>query len=203
MPLQNRVTPFGELVAVPGRGLMMGNRGVLHDDARRIVRAWQVRRWIACRLEFRGRYRAVMQPRRYTELFFLDEAAAFAAGHRPCRECRYVDYQRFRSLWESVHGGPVNADAMDRVLHAERLDGRRKRTYRARLGSLPDGTYVVMDDAPWMLWRGELLRWSDSGYRGCCKLRDDADVDVLTPRSIVALFAAGYPVTAHPTATDD
>ena len=206
MPLQNRVTPFGELVAVPGRGLMMGNRGVLHDDARRIVRAWQVRRWIACRLEFRGRYRAVMQPRRYTELFFLDEAAAFAAGHRPCRECRYADYQRFRSLWESVHGGPVNADAMDRVLHAERLDGRRKRTYRARLGSLPDGTYVAIDDAPWMLWRDELLRWSADGYRARRKIADDTndmDADVLTPPSIVALFADGYPVTVHPTATGE
>ncbi len=204
MPLQNRVTPFGELVAVPGRGLMMGNRGVLHDDARRIVRAWQVRRWIACVLEFRGRYRAVMQPRRYTELFFLDEAAAFAAGHRPCRECRYADYQRFRSLWESVHGGPVNADAMDRVLHAERLDGRRKRAYRARLGSLPDGTYVVIDDAAWMLWRGELLRWSAGGYQARRKIADGTngmDADVLTPSSIVALFAAGYPVTVHPTAT--
>jgi hypothetical protein len=204
VPLQNRVTPFGELVAVPGRGLMMGNRGVLHDDARRIVRSWQVRRWIACRLEFRGRYRAVMQPRRYTELFFLDEAAAFAAGHRPCRECRYADYQRFRSLWESMHGGPVNADAMDRVLHAERLDGRRKRMYRAPLGSLPDGTYVVIDDAPWMLWRGELLQWSDTGYQARRAIADDMndrDADVLTPRSIVALFAAGYPVTVHPTAT--
>jgi hypothetical protein len=198
MPLQNRVTPFGELVALPGRGLMMGNRGVLHDDARRIVRPWQVRRWIACRLEFRGRYRAVMQPRRYTELFFLDEAAAFAAGHRPCRECRYADYQRFRSLWETVHGGPVNADGMDRVLHAERLDGRRKRTYRAPLRTLPDGTYVAIDDAAWMLWRGELLRWSDDGYRARREI-PGMDADVLTPRSIVALFTAGYPVSAHPT----
>jgi hypothetical protein len=201
VPLQNRVTPFGELVAVPGRGLMMGNRGVLHDDARRIVRAWQVRRWIACVLEFRGRYRPVMQPRRYTELFFLDEAAAFAAGHRPCRECRYADYQRFHALWETVHGGPVNADAMDRVLHAERLDGRRKRTYWAALSTLPDGTYVAIDDAAWLLWRGQLLQWSDSGYRARRDIPNDVDADVLTPPSIVALFAAGYPVTAHPTAT--
>lgn len=201
MPLQNRVTPFGELVAVEGRGLMMGNRGVLHDDTRRIVRAWQVRRWIACRLEFRGRYRAVMQPRRYTELFFLDEAAAFAAGHRPCRECRYADYQRFRSLWETVYGGPVNADAMDRVLHAERLDGRRKRTYRARLRDLPDGTYVATGGAGWLLWRGELLKWGVAGYHERRMISKGTEVDVLTPLSVVGLLAAGYPIAVHPTAS--
>jgi hypothetical protein len=99
MPLQNRVTPFGEIIAAPGRGLMMGNRGVLHDDRSRIARSSGVRRWIACRLDFRGRHRVVMQPRRYTELFFIDEAAAFSAGHRPCRECRYAAYKRFQSLW--------------------------------------------------------------------------------------------------------
>ena len=201
MPLRNRVTPFGELVAVAGRGTLMGNRGVLHDESRRVVRDWQVRRWIACVLEFRGRYRPVMQPRRYTELFFLDEATAFAAGHRPCRECRYADYQRFRALWETVHGGPASADAMDRVLHAERLDGRRKRTYRARLRTLPDGTYVAINDAAWMLWGDELLQWSDSGYRVRRDLPNGVDTDVLTPPSIVALFAAGYSVTAHSTAT--
>jgi hypothetical protein len=197
VPLRNRVTPFGELVAVAGRGTLMGNRGVLHDDSRRIVRDWQVRRWIACVLEFRGRYRPVMQPRRYTELFFLDEATAFAAGHRPCRECRYADYQRFGALWETVHGGPANADAMDRVLHAERLDGRRKRTYRARLGTLPDGTYVALDGKAWLMWRGDLLAWSEAGYDERRPLPNAVDVDVLTPRSIVAMFSAGYPVTVH------
>ena len=197
MPLRNRVTPFGELVAVAGRGTLMGNRGVLHDDSRRVVREWQVRRWIACVLEFRGRYRPVMQPRRYTELFFLDEATAFAAGHRPCRECRYADYQRFRALWETVHGGPATADAMDRVLHAERLDGRRKRTYRARLGPLPDGTYVALDGKAWLVWRGELLAWSDVGYGERRPFPNVVDVDVLTPPSIVMMFSAGYPVTIH------
>jgi len=201
VPLQNRVTPFGELVAVAGRGTLMGNRGVLHDESRRVVRDWQVRRWIACVLEFRGRYRPVMQPRRYTELFFLDEATAFAAGHRPCRECRYADYQRFRALWETVHGGPVNADAMDRVLHAERLDSRRKRTYRARLNTLPDGTYIELDGRAWLVWRGELLQWSDTGYGVRRGIPNDVDADVLTPPSIVAVFAAGYSVTAHLAAT--
>jgi hypothetical protein len=98
VPLQNRVTPYGEIVALPDRGLVMGNRGILHDDARHIVRSWQVRRWIACRIAFRGRRRQLMQPHSYTELFFLDEATAFSAGHRLCAECRHADYQRFKGV---------------------------------------------------------------------------------------------------------
>jgi hypothetical protein len=200
VPLQNRVTPFGELVAADGRGLLMGNRGVLHDESRHIVRGWQVRRWIACRLEFRGRHREVMQPRRYTELFFLDEATAFAAGHRPCRECRYADYQLFRSLWETVHGGPANADAIDRVLHVERLDARRKRTYRAPLRTLPDGTYVAHEGTAWLIWHGELLAWSDTGYTERRPIPNAEHIDALTSPSIVAVLAAGYPVAVHPSA---
>src|ERR1051326_3974607 len=103
MPLRNRVTPFGEIVAIPARGTLMGNRGILHDAQRNVVRDWQVRRWIACRLEFRGRHRAVMQPRHYTELFFVDEAAALADGHRPCAECRFEDYHKFQTVWRSLH----------------------------------------------------------------------------------------------------
>lgn len=199
-PLQNRVTPFGELVAVRGRGLLMGNRGVLHDAERRIVRPWQVRRWIACLTEFRGRYRAVMQPRRYTELFFLDEATAFAAGHRPCAECRHPDYRRFRELWEARHAGPASADAMDRVLHAQRLAGRRKRTHAARYAGLPDGTYVALEGTAWLVWRGELHAWSDAGYTQRRRRPRDGDVDVLTPPSIVAVLTAGYPVGVHSSA---
>jgi hypothetical protein len=195
LPLQNRVTPCGELVAVSGRGLLMGNRGVLHNDAREIVRPWQIRRWISCRTEFRGRHRKIMQPRRWTELFFLDEATALAAGHRPCGECRYADYQRFRTLWETRHGGPANADSMDRVLHAERLDGRRKRTYSARIETLPDGTYIIRDNAAWVVWGDALLAWSDTGYSRRRARPQNGDVDVLTPPSIVALLSAGYPVS--------
>jgi hypothetical protein len=200
VPLQNRVTPFGELVAVAGRGMLMGNRGVLHDDARRIVRPWQVRRWIACRTEFRGRHREIMRPRRWTELFFLDEATAFAAGHRPCAQCRYADYQRFRSLWKSCQGGPATADSMDRVLHAERRAGHRKRTYPARFTALPDGAYVELDRAAWLVWHGELLAWSDGGYAERRPRPRGGRVEVLTPRSIVAVLTAGYPVGVHPSA---
>lgn len=199
MPLQNRVTPFGEIVALPGRGLMMGNRGILHDDARRIARPWQVRRWIACVLDFRGRQRKVMQPHRYTELFFLDEATAFSAGHRPCAECRRADYTRFRSLWEARFGGPANADAIDERLDAERRRGRTKRTYHEDLANLPDGTYVTVEGNAWLVWGTELLAWSDTGYAGRRPRPVRGDVEVLTPVAIVAIFAAGYRPTIHST----
>lgn len=200
MPLQNRVTPFGEIVALEGRGLVMGNRGVLHDDGRRIVRSLQVRRWIACRIEFRGRKRTIMAPKRYTELFFLDEATALSAGHRPCRECRYADYRRFRSLWEGCFGGPASADAMDLQLHRERLAGREKCTYRSDAGALPDGTYVALAGDAWLVWGDELLAWSGTGYAKRKPRPARMEVDVLTPRSIVAVLAAGYRPAVHPSA---
>jgi hypothetical protein len=179
---------------------MMGNRGILHDDVRRIVRPWQVRRWIACVLEFRGRRRSVMQPRRYTELFFLDEATALAAGHRPCAECRNAEYKRFRSIWEEHFGERAGADAMDDRLHADRLEGKRKRTYRAQLGSLPDGTYVALDATPWLVWDSKLYTWSDSGYSASRPRHTRIEVEVLTPRALAAILGAGYRPTIHPSA---
>ncbi len=178
----------------------MGNRGILHDDERRIVRQWQVKRWIACVLEFRGRHRNVMTPHRYTELFFLDEAAAFAAGHRPCGECRYGDYERFRRLWEACHGGSLTADAMDRRLHDDRLEGKKKRTYRADIANLPDGTYVVLDDRSWLLWEGRLHAWSAAGYVQRRSRPARGGVQVLTPAAIVDLLRAGLSPVVHPTA---
>jgi hypothetical protein len=200
MPLQNRVTPFGDVVALAGRGTMMGNRGTLHDDQRRVVRPWQVKRWITCVLDFRGRHRSVMTPHRYTELFFLDEATAFAAGHRPCRECRYSDYQRFRALWEVPHGGPATADGMDLRLHADRLDGKQKRIYRTEIASLPDGTYVAFKGRAWLIWEGRLLRWSDAGYAEKRPRPARGEADVLTPRSIVDVFLSSLRPAVHPTA---
>lgn len=199
MPLQNRVTPNGEIVALPGRGLMMGNRGVLHDDRRRIVRATQVKRWIACLIEFRGRHRSIMKPRSYTELFFLDEATAFSAGHRPCAECRNADYKRFRALWEACFSAVAGVDEIDAVLHAERLDGRTKRTWRSDVAALPDGTYVLIDELPHIVWRDELVAWSDGGYRNRQVRPAHREVDVLTPPSMVAVFKAGYRPEVHPT----
>ena len=206
MPLQNRATPFGEIVAVEGRGLLMGNRGILHDDQRRIVRAWQVQRWIACVTEFRGRRRELMRPHSYTELFFLDEAAAFAAGHRPCAECRHADYQRFKSAWVTAHGQPLSAEAMDAVIHADRLEGRgraqRKRTYQAEIATLPDGVYLALDGRAWLLWRGSLLAWSAGAYTERRPAPRSGVVEVLTPATLVAVFRAGYAPSVHPSAEE-
>ncbi len=201
MPLQNRVTPFGEIVALAGRGLVMGNRGILHDDTRRIVRHSQVRRWLACRTEFRGRHRTIMRPHSYTELFFLDEATAFAAGHRPCAECRSMEYRRFRTLWAICHGEPVSADLIDRQLHRDRFAGlRAKRVYREDLVDLPDGAYIAVDDRAWLVWGHTLFAWSALGYTEQRERSAHREVEVLTPRSTVAVLAAGYRVAVHPSA---
>jgi len=201
MPLQNRVTPFGEIVALTGRGLVMGNRGILHDDTRRIVRYSQVQRWLACRTEFRGIRRVIMRPHSYTELFFLDEATAFAAGHRPCAECRHADYRRFRTLWANCHGEPVSADLIDRQLHYDRLAGRRvKRVYRADLVDLPDGAYIAADNRAWLVSGNALFGWSALGYTERRMRSTHGEVEVLTPRSTVAVLAAGYRVAIHPSA---
>lgn len=209
MPLRNRVTPFGEIVAIEERGLLMGNRGILHDDTQRVVRPWQVRRWITCRTEFRGRHRQVMRPHSYTELFFLDEATAFAAGHRPCAECRYADYQRFKAAWAEWSGKPagtVSAERMDAVLHDDRLEGhgtnQRKRTYQEAIGALPDGTFIQHAGTAWLLWRGHLLAWSAAGYTSRQSLPATGSVTVLTPRALVAVFHAGYQPLVHPSADD-
>jgi hypothetical protein len=207
MPLQNRVTPYGEIVAVPEHGLLMGNRGILHEDAQRIVRSWQVRRWIACRTAFRGRRRQVMQPHSYTELFFLDEATAFSAGHRPCAECRHADYQRFKVAWAVGVGNPGGADDMDAVLHADRLEGsgaqHRKRCYGELPSALPEGTFISLDGSAWLLWRGQLLEWSAAGYRAQRSIPPISNsVEVLTPRSLVAVLRAGYQLQVHPSATE-
>lgn len=200
-PLRNRVTPEGDIVAVPERGLFFGNRGVLHDEDRNLRRTWQVRRWITCRLQFRGRRRALLQPRRYTELFFLDEATALAAGHRPCAECRYHDYQRYRQAWAAAQGcGPLPADDLDLVLHRERVTrDRTKQLHEAPVADLPDGTMVRLDGAAWLVHGGELLAWTPGGYAGRRARPARGAVDVLTPPSSVAVLRAGYTPVLHPT----
>jgi hypothetical protein len=193
MPLQNRMTPFGEPIAVEARGLVYGNRGCMHDGHGRIRRPFGVKRWIACRLSFRGWHREpLLQPGRFTELFFLDEATAFAAGHRPCRLCRYEDYRAFVGAWSRIHrGAPTNADAIDAVLHDERWDpvARRQRSHRAALDGLPDGSFVVGDDGEARLVLGNhLLRWTPSGYTDRTR-RPAGRGSVLTPPSLVRVLA--------------
>lgn len=199
MPLQNRVTPFGQIVAVAARGTMMGNRGILHDEHQRIVRDSQVRRWITCVLEFRGRHRAVMSPHSYTELFFLDEATAFAAGHRPCAECRNADFRAFQAMWRAAVDPDASADAMDATLHIERRARPwQKLTHTAPLESLPDGTFITLDgQSAWMVRGNELAAWSPDGYRERRARNQENDVAVLTPASLVAVLRAGYPVGMH------
>jgi hypothetical protein len=211
MPLQNRVTPEGEIIATPHRGLLMGNRGgAFHAPDRTLgPRRWATKQWIACVLEFKGRHRDMMQPNRYTELFFLDEATALAAGHRPCFECRRADAERFAALWALTHGGAerARAPAMDEALHAERLDGsRRKATYRARRADIPSGAFVryAQDGAnarPYLVLGHHLLAWDPAGYTTLVSPSGIGDeVDVLTPASIVAVLCAGYQPMLHPSA---
>lgn len=209
MPLQNRVTPFGDVVAVAERGLLMGNRGILHDEARRIVRPWQVQRWIACRTSFRGRQRQVMRPGSYTELFFLDEATAFAAGHRPCAECRSADYRLFKAAWATWSGAATDtlrAEGMDAILHEHRLVAGstprhyRQRTYQDEVAALPDGTMVALDGTAWLLWRDSLHQWSPAGYVARRPRPRAGLVQVVTPLPLVGVLRAGYQVGVHPSA---
>jgi hypothetical protein len=200
---RNRVTPLGELVADPARGLVYGNRGCLHDAEGRIRRAWSGRRWIACRLVVRGRRRELLRPGRYTELFFLDEATALAAGHRPCAECRRGDYDRFRALWLELHPGATGADAIDARLHGERVVGRERRLHRAGLGELPDGAFVLHDGVPWLVRGGELLRWTPAGYAERCARPSGPAATLVTPPSLVEVLRCGWnPVVPylHPSA---
>ncbi len=195
MPLQNRVTPFSELVAEPGRGLVYGNRGCLHDDAGRVRRRYNGRRWIACRLRFRGWHRhPLLQPGRFTELFFLDEATAFAAGHRPCALCRREDYNGFAEIWRELHPGQVGADAMDAQLHAERVEPatRSQRHHDARYEDLPDGAFVVHDEEPCLLLGTALLRWTAAGYEPRDRRPARGPAVVITPPSLVAVLRTGW-----------
>ena len=211
MPLQNRVTPEGEIIATPHRGLLMGNRGgAFHMPDQSIgSRRWATRQWIACVLEFKGRHRQVMQPNRYTELFFLDEATALAAGHRPCFECRRADADRFAELWTKVHGGDdrARAPAMDETLHAERVDRDRKKvTFLARRANIPSGAFVryAQDGAQaraYLVVGDQLLAWEPAGYTALVLPTSIAEqVEVLTPASIVAVLSAGYRPMLHPSA---
>ena len=205
MPLRNRVTPLGELVATPARGLVYGTRGCLHDADGRIRRSFAVRRWIACRLEFKERRRTpLLQPGRYTELFFLDEATALAAGHRPCAECRRADYDRFVARWRELHPGPAGADAIDERLHAERLQpgGRERRLWRVDHADLPDGAFVLEAGGPALVLGDGLLPWSPGGY-GLPRPRRGETL-AITPPSLLAVLRGGWePVVPllHPTAT--
>lgn len=203
MPLQNRVTPFGDIVAVSDRGMFTGNRGIIHDPATKTLlnRRWSNPAWITCVCDFRGRRRDVMARQSWTELFFLDEATSFAAGHRPCFYCRRDDANRFRGAWEQGNGvTKVKASEIDRVLHAERLDGRKKRLdpLDGAISSLPDGTIVAVESESYLIAQGRASRWSFNGYRAIDI--ELADARLLTPPSTVRALRAGYRPVLHSSA---
>jgi hypothetical protein len=189
MPHRNRVTPYGEIVVSGLRGHWMGNRGCLHRG-RDIVRPWNGKRWIICALEFKGWVAPKWVPGRWTALFFHDEAVAFAAGHRPCALCRRADYRRYRGALDAP-----GADAIDARLHAERLDGRRKRLHGGAWRDLPAGTFVEIDGAAHAVLGDRLRRWdAESGYGQEVMRPARGDARVLTPPSSVEVLRAGYAV---------
>ena len=217
MPRQNRVTPYGELIAVPDRGMFWGNRGPLLDREGRLARYSRGQAWVICVLSFKGRQRQQWTPGRLTELYFLDEATGLAAGHRPCGECRYREYQAFKHAWARDAGSPASgppgaphgtppgtppgAPEIDARLHADRLTGTgQRRTYRASLAGLPSGTMVDIGGAPWLVHDGRLLAWTPGGYRQRAVEAPGDPVTVITPRATVAVLAAGYRPVLHPSA---
>jgi len=202
MPLQNRVLPTGEIAAIPDRGMFVGNRGIIHNPATRTLlrKRWSTDAWLTCVLEFRGRRRKVMQRQSWTELFFLDEATAFAAGHRPCFYCRREDANRFRASWEKGNRmSELLAPEIDAVLHRERFASTKKlHPLPKSIEKLPDGAMVQADEESFLIAQGRVLRWSPSGYRRVKGTIENAKL--LTPPSTLRAFLAGYRVVLHPSA---
>ena len=192
--LQNRVTPLSELIADPGRGLVYGNRGCLHDGDGRVRRRFAGQRWIACRLRFRGWHREpLLQPGRFTELFFLDEATALAAGYRPCALCRRADYDALSAIWRELHPGQVGADAIDAQLHSERVDAetRAQLHHKSSIAELPDGAFVQRGD-PWLVLGDTLLQWTPRGYAERAPRPARGAATVVTPPSLLDVLRRGW-----------
>jgi hypothetical protein len=200
MPHQNRVTPFGDIVAIPERGTFTGNRGILHDEHGNMThKRWTNKAWIACVLEYKGIRRKIMSPHTWTELFFLDEATALSAGHRPCGECRRADFKHFKALWRIGNQQPdFSLSQIDQQLHTERVSVQRtKQTYETTIDGLPEGTMIVWQGDAHLLWQGTLYRWSAAGYQPAQSRPKNQMVTVLTPRSIVNTLMAGYVPKVH------
>lgn len=204
MPKQNRIDPFGCFHAVSSRGNLMGNRGILHDSDHTITRTHAHQNWVTCALSFKDRRRTIMSPGKYTELFFLDEAIALAAGHRPCAECRRERYREFTDCWRQAHGDPETGrtlpQTIDKMLHVARIDRqRRKVTFSAHVDDLPDGTIFADDDKGVLIWNERQMVWGFGGYT----LRDapvTGIVRVLTPMPAVEVLRLGYKLEIHETA---
>jgi len=207
MTLQNRVDPWGNLNAVAARGAWLGNRGILHDDRKQVIAPWRHKTWIICELQFRGRKRKVFSAGRYSELFFLDEATALAAGHRPCAECRRSRYNGFKALWcavnlEGATPAAVPISRIDGQLHVERaVRGGGKLTFRTAFKHVPEGAFIEIDGAAFLIWLGGLHRWSPHGYVRATQAPSPSDeVTVLTPASIARLYQHGFKPQVHDSA---
>lgn len=211
MPLQNRVCPNGDIVAVADYGTFMGNRGNIHDGDKKIVRPYRSKSWITCKIKYKNKRRQIMSPGRWTELFFLDEATAFSAGHRPCAFCRYPDFKEFKDLWLKANADEHEMKStsileIDKILHNERMDATKaKKTYAESLYNLPDGTLILLPErieAYYLYYQGCLFAWSFQGYSDVIREPSNCEVLVLTPRSIVNTFKMGYKPNVHATALD-
>lgn len=209
MARQNRVTPAGEIIATPARGALMGNRGILHTPEQQLIRRWAHPHWVICLTCYRGRRHAIMQPGCYTELFFLDEATALAAGHRPCATCQRERFNLYRSAFlvgnaDRLPAAPLHAGDIDRLLHHDRLvwqgKQKEKRLFSARLSDLPTGVFVLWEEVPHLWYIGRLWPWTPAGYAlGQAVTATDLSqiVDVLTPRATVAALWHGFHPIIH------
>ena len=203
MPLQNRVTPFGEIIATPARGMFTGNRGIIHDPETRTLlkKRWSLKCWLICQLRYKNFHREPMARRSWTELFFLDEATALAAGHRPCFFCSRDRVEAFRAAWAEGNGGPIlSAPELDDILHRERLQQRKKRIHPipGGLSTLPDGAMIAAGDAAFLIRHGRALRWSPSGYEAVKDM--PRPEGLLTPPSTLGALRAGYRPVLHASA---
>jgi hypothetical protein len=196
MPFQNRVTPFGEIVAIDQRGIFTGNRGIIHDPATKTLsgRRWTTKAWLICTCDYKGRRREIMGGRSWTELFFLDEAIALAAGHRPCFFCRRPAAEAFRLAWSAATNRKPSAPAMDAVLHRERLE--QSRPPASRIDDLPDGAVVMTGSSAYTVACGQAFLWTESGY--IHHANSVVPGYLLTPPSTLSALRSGYRPVLHP-----
>ncbi|HTM99793.1 MAG TPA: hypothetical protein VL088_13650 [Pedobacter sp.] len=195
---QNRVDPFGNIIDTSARGTWLGNRGQLHGKGKTILRPFKHQAWIICLLQFKNRHRQIMAPNLWTELFFLDEATALAAGHRPCFECRREDAKLFKAVWLKGNPGygydlktPISK--IDEILHRERIDvNQQKITFTALVNELPNGTFINIANEPYLLMDEYIYQWTAFGYHEGKKILSTVEVEVLTPSSIVNALRSGY-----------
>jgi hypothetical protein len=202
MPLQNRINPMGELEAIKSRGAFLGNRGIIHNEQKKIISSFKIKGWVTCRLEFKGRKRELMAKGRYTELFFLDEATALSAGHRPCAECRRKRYNEFKLKWLQANESLLINDStsiasIDKIIHQDRIYKKQKVTYQDKMNLLPKGTMIQINSINYLIWNNKVFKWTFEGYEISNIDITNNNVIVLTPKSYVEMFKKGFVPTVH------